>query len=338
MSTPSPSPNDPRRLALAAAAGIALGLLGPSEASATADMPAPPVRLSQTGLYESGSTTRVRPGLVAFMPEHALWSDGADKQRWLRLPAGRSIDARRADAWDFPRGTLLWKQFSFGGRPVETRTIERLSDGRWRFASYVWREDGSDADLAPAHGSVAKVSAAPGGRYSVPSRSDCLACHGSTAVPVLGASALQLAERLRELTAQGHLHGLPHALLEASPSPVAGNASERAALGYLHANCGHCHNRSGRQVPVNLTLAQSALQPQASRNASLHSMLAQPTRAGAAAVVPGDARASALWQRMASHQPQNRMPPLGTDLPDAAGLALVGRWIDHDLQRPQEKP
>lgn len=338
MSAPSPSPNDLRCLVLAAAAGIALGLLGPSEAVAAADLPAPPQRLSQTGLYVSGSMTQVRSGLVAFTPEHVLWSDGADKQRWLRLPAGRAIDARRADAWDFPRGTLLWKQFSHDGRPVETRTIERLADGRWRFASYAWRDDGSDADLVPAKGVVLPVAAAPGGRYSVPSRSDCLACHGSTAVPVLGVSALQLAEQLRELTAQGHLRGLPRALHDASPRSADENLGERAALGYLHANCGHCHNRSGKQAPVDLTLAQSALEPQASRQASLHSMLARPTRAGTAAIVPGNAQASALWQRMATHRPKTRMPPLGTEIPDAAGLALVGRWIDHDLQRLQEKP
>ncbi len=334
MSTPSPSPNDPRRLLLAGAAGIALGLLGPSDAGAATALPAAPASLSQTGLYVSGSVTQVRPGVVSFTPQHALWADGAEKQRWLRLPAGRAIDARRADAWDFPRGTLLWKEFSLGSRRVETRTLERLADGRWRFASYVWRDDGSDADLAPANGVRLKVAAAPAGRYSVPSQSDCLACHGSTAVPVLGASALQLGAQLPALLAQGHVDGLPAALL----APPARNATtpgtENAALGYLHANCGHCHNRSGKQVPVSLTLAQSALEPQTSRSTSLHSLLALPTRTGAAAIVPGNAQASAVWQRMASHQPHNRMPPLGTELPDATGLALISRWIDHDLAPP----
>ena len=36
--------------------------------------------------------------------------------------------------------------------------------------------DGRDAVLAPEDGAVVVVSDAPGGRYTVPSRGDCVAC------------------------------------------------------------------------------------------------------------------------------------------------------------------
>ena len=102
------------------------------------DEPLPPT-LSATGLYADLGSGRIAPGVVGFTPQYPLWSDGSTKQRWVRLPPGARIDARHADAWDFPPGTRLWKEFSMGRR-VETRMIERLADGRWRTRVTVRRE------------------------------------------------------------------------------------------------------------------------------------------------------------------------------------------------------
>ena len=89
-----------------------------------------PMHLSQTGLYVPGSTTQVRADNLPFSPQYPLWSDGATKRRWLHIPRGTFIDASQPDAWEFPRGTRLWKEFS-QGRRIETRLIERLHDGTW---------------------------------------------------------------------------------------------------------------------------------------------------------------------------------------------------------------
>ena len=136
---------------------------------------------------------------------------------------------------------------------------------------------------------------------------------------------------------------LPPTLLAQRPRIAADSAVERAALGYLHANCGPCHNRSGNQVPLPLTLAQSAADPQARRRQALRSAVEVPSRyrppgvAGQAqVVVPGQATASVLALRMQSRQALMQMPPLGTDVPDTEGLALITRWINHDLPHPQE--
>ena len=76
--------------------------------------------------------------------------------------------------------------------------IPTLSVPTWRFTSeIVWPVGGSslieslrrwasDALLAPEQGVVLAVAGAPGGRYEVPSRADCRACHDSAAVPVPG--------------------------------------------------------------------------------------------------------------------------------------------------------
>jgi hypothetical protein len=344
------------RAGLGAWLGAAVLLQSHAQVDGTAGLPP---RLSDTGLFEAGSTTRVRSGVLPFAPRHALWSDGADKRRWIALPPGSFIDASQPDAWQFPAGTRLWKEFSHHGRRVETRTLERLRDGSWRYATYLWNDDGSDAVLAPARGVAAwPVPQAPDGRYPVPSRSDCTGCHESTTTPVLGFSAVQLPSAaddlapgardrgegltLDELVARGWLRNLPPRLLH-EPRSAARSATERSALGYLHANCGHCHNRSGAGVPLQLTLSQSAAHPEASRAATLASMVGTAGRFRTPAwpdaahlIEPGAPEHSTLALRMHSRDERVQMPPLGTRIADDEGLRLVERWIRHDL-RPERR-
>src|SRR5690606_15482501 len=126
--------------------------------------------------------------------QYPLWTDGAAKSRWIRIPRGTRIDARNADAWEFPIGTRVWKEFAFGGRRVETRMLWRSASGEWRYAAYVWNDAQTDAFLAPADGVRNAAEIAPGKRHSIPSRNDCRACHENRSTPVLGFTALQLSD------------------------------------------------------------------------------------------------------------------------------------------------
>ena len=314
--------------------------------------PAPlPPRLHDTGLYVGG-TLQVRPENRAFTPQYALWSDGAIKRRWIQVPAGSFIDATQPQAWQFPPGTKLWKEFGYAGRPVETRYVERLADGSWRFAAYVWNDAGTDAVLAPAHGLPGHLSsAAPDGRYDIPAQDDCRACHEGARAPVLGFSALQLSPDrdplaphrdaardgldLADAVALGLVRNLPATLLAQPPRIPAARPLERAVLGYLHANCGHCHNATDAAPPVDLRLEQTGAGTDVA--AALESLTQgrMQYRPDAAPIVPGDARASVLVARLRSRAPADQMPPLGTRHPDPEGIALVERWID-SLEPPQE--
>lgn len=302
-------------------------------------------RLADTGLYRPG-TLEIADGLLAFSPQYTLWADGASKRRWLYLPPGAVIDARNPDAWVFPPGVRLWKEFRYD-RAVETRLIERLADGSWRFSVYVWNAGGTDATLASEFGiKTLPVAAAPGGRYVVPSRTDCIACHEGGAVPVLGFSALQLstdrdeaaahAEPLREddvtltgLAERGLLVNLPPALLTSPPRGAGRTPAERAALGYLHANCGHCHNDGGAIDLVALNLSMTVA---GELSPILTTLLDVPSEKRVFGfdrrVVAGNAPASVLALRMRSRDPHLQMPPLGTRLVDRDGLALVEAWIN----------
>jgi hypothetical protein len=325
-------------VALLAIASAAVLTLQPAQAEAL------PPTLAETGWPA--------PAMLAYSPQYPLWSDGAAKQRWIALPPGRAIDASDPDHFAFPRGTRLWKQFSQGGRRVETRYIALGHDGRWSYATYRWNAAGTEATLVPAQG-----------ERDLPSRNDCLACHESAASPVLGFNALQLSpdrdplaphastaagdQSLADLVQRGKLRRLPLALLQTPPRVASNSATERAALGYLHGNCGHCHNASAAAVPLTLQLAQSAAAPEAVREQVLKSSVGAIARMrlpGSAEawqrIAPGRPEASLLLLRMRSRHAALQMPPLGTTTTDDEGLALVERWITEDLQptTPESTP
>jgi hypothetical protein len=294
-----------------------------SGVAGAAEPAALPEHLRDTGLYADGASP--------FSPQYPLWSDGASKRRWIHVPEGTSIDATQPDAWEFPRGTKLWKEFSHGGR-IETRFIELGLDGTWRYASYVWTADGKDAVLAPAAGMRdLNIPSAPGARYSIPAQDDCRACHEGAPVPVLGFSALQLSADLRSLVAKGVLKNLAPGLLAHPPAIEAANSTERAALGYLHGNCGHCHNDDGPLAVLEMSLSQrvGAKGPAGGVLRSLAGAPSQFRIAGATTrVAPGQPEASVLALRMRSREPLQQMPPLGTSVVDLEAMSLIGRWIE----------
>jgi mono/diheme cytochrome c family protein len=278
-----------------------------------------PERLQDTGLYDADG--RIAAGVLEFSPQYPLWTDGAGKRRWISLPPGGVVDATDPDAWNFPPGTRLWKQFS-ADRPLETRLIERGADGRWRFAAYVWNEDGTEARRAPEGGvTLTGVAGMPGGRYRVPAQADCVACHEASPARVLGFSALQLsADRdalaphatpapagslLPDLAARGWLSGLPAQLLHEPPRIQGRTPEERAALGWLHGNCGHCHNDRGPLASLGLVLARSSDGARPGQPLPMARML----------------------ERLRSTNPFTRMPPAGVQVADHEAIDLVERGL-----------
>ena len=67
--------------------------------------------LSQTGLYADIATKALASDLIDLTPRYPLWSDGAVKRRWLRLPPGTTIDTSDMDHWTLPVGAQLFKEF-----------------------------------------------------------------------------------------------------------------------------------------------------------------------------------------------------------------------------------
>jgi hypothetical protein len=328
--------------------------VGPLAAGAPASAPwDPPATLRETGLYSDWATRTIAPGTLPFSPQYALWSDGAQKLRWMRLPKGTFIDARNPDVWQFPIGSRFWKEFRFSRR-AETRFIERARDG-WHFAAYVWNEDETEATLAPERGILRSVEIRDGIRHSIPSRTDCRVCHEASPVRVLGVTALQLspdrdanaphAEPLPDgavdlpgLVARGLVRGLPSYVTTAPPRIAATTPTSRAALGYLNANCGSCHTGAGELSSLSFALNYTLKGPPGSAPPALLTSVGKPSKfkvPGAPEAIErlcaGHPDASVVVHRMASRNPLVQMPPLGTHVVDEEALRLIRRWIAEDL-------
>lgn len=285
-----------------------------------------PERLSETGLFRNMSTEELEADVHPFRPRFELWSDGATKRRWIHLPAGSRIDTSDPDDWHFPVGTKLWKEFTRDGVRVETRVlVKRGPDiGDWTMVAYVWR--GGDAWATPDGQDDVR-----GTLHDVPSAAQCAGCHRGTRSGVLGFSAVQLpavgaGDRLG-------IDSLRRAGLLTHPLPldndVPGNATTRAALGYLHANCSHCHNseRPPREGP-------RCFDPESSLDFMLRlrdlnrveSTAAYRTGIGEV-IRPGNPAESSLIIRVRSRDPWWGMPALGTEEIDRRGNQILERWI-----------
>lgn len=304
-----------------------------------------PVLLSQTGLYVRG-TTDVDPRNRPYSPQYPLWTDGAKKRRWIRLPDGAAIDARDDERWSFPVGTRFWKEFEFSGRRVETRFIWRASADAWVFASYVWNAQQSDAVLASTSGERDVADLGNGKRHSVPSIEDCHACHDRRSV--LGFTALQLstdrdplaphAEPLdpdmltvQSLVDQQRLKPARPDLVARPPRIQAETPAARAALGYLSANCGICHH-DGAPIDTRLRLSASATGQTAAvvdilQSASVSWAIPTAGEGATRFVTPGHPERSSILTRMKSRRPSTQMPPLGTVTVDHEATALIEGWI-----------
>jgi hypothetical protein len=325
--------------------------VGASAVSGEATFALPP-RLSETGLYADAATLAVDPRNRPFTPQYPLWSDGAVKRRWVRLPDGAAIDTRDVGQWDFPVGTRFWKEFEFGGRRVETRMLVKTATEHWEFASYAWSDDQRDALLAPAEGLSDVAEVAPGKRHSVPSRDECRACHDSGRTEILGFSAVQLSTdrdplaphaepltadmiTLRTLNDEGRLSPPRPEWVTTPPRITARDPRERAVLGYLSTNCGSCHNQKSSIASLGLFLKHDAARSGACTPDAIATTVNQPGHwivptapEGASRLVsPGKPELSALLARARSRRPSSQMPPIGTVLADRQALELVSAWI-----------
>jgi hypothetical protein len=284
-----------------------------------------PFFLSQTGLYVDLAAKQLAPDLFEFEPTYTLWSDGADKRRWLRLPRGERIDSSDPDHWTFPVGTMLFKEFSrvvSGQRKrLETRLIARTGEGveDYFMGAFLWNDDESDARFVP-DGYVD----ARGTGHDVPKVKFCFTCHNGDRGRVLGFSTVQQARVDPAL--------LTHAVDGGYRAP--GDAATEAALGYLHANCGHCHNPAGTARPdtdmdLRLLLSDRSPEDTAAYTTTIGIELQYFDDSPLTLrVVPGDAEQSGLLFRMSMRGPDTQMPPLATELVDDAGVALVRAWIE----------
>ncbi|HEY2415141.1 MAG TPA: PQQ-dependent sugar dehydrogenase [Pirellulaceae bacterium] len=316
-----------------------------------------PKAISQTGIFADTASQQPAPGVLPFAINSHQWQDGAIAERWAALPGTSSAKLYSQPKpipgmvnWHnfrlhFPENAVLAKTISLEGRRIETQLLHY--DGQdWQPYTYVWREDQTDADLVPADGSEKEVSV--GGKkmtWPLFSRSQCRLCHSAWSEYSLGFQAEQLnrpgSDGRNQLISLSELGLIQRIDAKLQPQPAFDETSaarerqivdpndasqplEARARSYLHANCGHCHAFGGGGA-VGLRLQFPV---------SVSEMLAvgvSPTRGdfglpGACIIKPGEPTASTLYFRMAKFG-RDRMPHLGSERPDEAGLKLIEEWI-----------
>ncbi len=300
-----------------------------------------PQKLSQTGCFDASDPTSPNSVLVPYDVSSPLWSDGAEKSRWMALPPSGKIKVGADGDWDLPIGTILVKEFRLGGKRVETRLFMRHTDGTWGGYSYEWDASETDATLLP-DGKTKNVSTGFGSTqaWTYPSRAQCMGCHNAATGGSIGLETAQLnhdftypdgttSNQLTKLGALGMFSASaplpPSSQRPALPSPSDTSASdEDRARSYLHANCAFCHRPQGPgRGAADWRFMQSLDQTHACNAAPEAGTLGI---LGAKLIVAGDPSSSLVSVRMHATD-ASRMPPLGSAIVDTNGTAVVDAWI-----------
>lgn len=301
-----------------------------------------PRTLECTGLYRGGLTDKqIADDVRGFAPAVALWSDGADKERWIYLPPSTAIDTSNPAEWTFPVGTKLWKEFRKAGRRVETRLFYKVSEDEWKRGTYVWRDNETSATLWEDRTGVPNlIPLADGTDYLLPTRVECNECHKGRKDKVLGFETILLGMRgaegltLSKLVAEKRLSHPPARLDYQIPDDGTGVGAE--ALGYLHVNCGiSCHNENstalGYPTGMFLRLDPARLDgPQGEWN-SVRTTKNVPAHianfAGEVRIVPGMPSESLIVDVARTRGTNRQMPPIATRVVDQRGVVLITDWI-----------
>jgi hypothetical protein len=310
-----------------------------------------PLTLFDTGLCVDRACTQISPDVKAYTPQYPLWADTASKRRWFKLPAGTHIDTTDMDHWQFPVGTKFWKEFSRAGSSgdirIETRLVMRIGPGDtpndWFYVSYQWNDTETDTMAVPQG-----VTDANGTTHDIPSRVQCKGCHENLKpTRVLGFGAIQLDwtsptagdVNLASLVADGTLTVNPPSPGSVGapffPLPPDADATQKAALGYLHANCSHCHNPLSAvhdQVPMELRLLVGGLAAKANTATYLTAVghvATNPIGADTLIIDPGHPESSIMFHDRFEAAPgtANHMPALGSEVIDPTGETLLSTWI-----------
>jgi uncharacterized repeat protein (TIGR03806 family) len=295
-----------------------------------------PRTLTATGCVDPANPLRPASGLIPYAPNAPFWSDDAEKTRHLALPEGGRITVNPDGDWDLPVGTLLVKDFTLGGRRIETRLMVRHDDGDWAGYTYEWNDAQTDATLLD--GSL--VREYPAGRWVYPSRAQCMECHTRAAGRSLGLETAQLngeivypatgrrANQLATLEAIGAFAAplaMPPAMLPRFVNPYGTEGTDEArARAYLHTNCAQCHRPEGPGRGAMDLRFTTPFAMTATCNAT--PMAGDLGVANARQLSPGAPERSLLVLR-SRETGLNRMPPIGSGRVDEPGVALLERWI-----------
>ena len=320
-----------------------------------------PQLLSQTGAFQNLSTLEPSAGIIPYDMITSLWSDGAEKYRWLAVPndgshntAAENIVWSEEGEWGFPVGSVFIKHFEIqmdkrnanSVRRLETRFLIHGETGYYAL-TYRWRPDGSDAELLSTsfEDNLTIIESDGSSRQQTwyyPSRSECFVCHTEASGRVLGPKTRHLNRDIlypstgltgNQVETYNHLGMFDQNLnagdistyLSAKALDDQSASIDDRARSYLDVNCSSCHRPgAGTRATWNGLLSENLA------NAFIvNGEVAEDLGiSGAKVVVPGDTAKSILYQRMKQVNTTAAMPPLAKSVRHDEGLALIAEWIN----------
>ncbi len=330
-----------------------------------------PRTLSQTGLFSETKALAPAPGVLPYSINAEFWADHARGERLLAIPGLGQVKTDPSKSWRAPEGTVLARTITLEMERGNPQTRKRLETqilhqeaGTWRPYAYLWNDEQTDATLADAKGVnrtfKIKDASAPGGEsiqeYRTFARSECVLCHspwvehqgtifGRQSASPLAFNTAQFnrtlgnesesKDQLQSLREAGMIDGPCTESPESLPKladPYDSKASlDARARSYLAVNCAHCH-QFGAGGSANISL--QAFSPIEKTN----TLNSRPLQGGfgitdARIIAPGDPEGSVLYYRMAK-QGGGRMPRVGSNSVDEAGIELIHDWIAGLSQSP----
>jgi uncharacterized repeat protein (TIGR03806 family) len=307
-------------------------------------------KLSDYGFFQELNSQSPAEGVLPYELITPLFSDYADKLRFVYMPAESFAEYRPNKVFDFPNGTVLIKTFAYlnahetsnlDPQLLETRLLIKKQD-KWKNVSYVWNEEQNDAFLSIAGKTISTQFVNNTGdiqdvRYRVPNINQCKECHQSDkTIQPIGPKARNLntsiayedgsMNQLMKWHQQGWISKDMQFKTMADWEDKSASLDDRARS-YLDINCGHCHIDGGSADTTGLYLDFK-------ENREIHlGYFKKPIATGRASndlsysIVPGKPDESILLFRMQSLDPGIMMPESGRALEHKEAVELVGNWI-----------
>ena len=295
-------------------------------------------------------------GVLPFQPASQLFTDYAEKKRFLWMPEGVSATFQGDDKiLNFPVGAVLIKNFYYKNvlpshtqKIIETRLMIRKAEG-WIFANYVWNDEQTEA-LHTSNGGVVPITWMHNGveksiEYRIPNDGQCFMCHylNNQNMP-LGPKPQNMnfpinfadgsINQLEKFKNFGYLNGeIPTSISSTVDYNDTSKSLDLRARSYLDMNCGSCHRTGGYAefYPVRFNYTPDAnydqlgfcLEP----NINIHGL--DPNSIGADHIIyASDFTKSIIYYRMNTEQENIKMPMIGRSIIHNEGVQLISNWIN----------
>ena len=311
----------------------------------------PPKLLSEYGFFINTKDQITVPGVLPYELITSLFSDYAEKHRFLYVPKGKIAAYQENSVFGFPVGSVLIKTFSYEPMNnkrslrhlIETRLLIRKDSG-WDALTYVWDEEGEEAMLALAGKTVKASYISNEGRqldirYRVPNKNQCKECHleNENIVPI-GPKPRNLNRDYTYL--EGTINQLEKWMsvkfIESYPKDInsvvdfmdSSKPINDRARAYLDINCGHCHAPEGSASNSGLYL--HLLETREKQLGVFKGPVATGRGSGGLdySIVPGHPDESILLYRMISDAPDIMMPESGRSVMHKEAVDIIYQWIE----------